>query len=163
MLQPSTLWIMIVRVVHVCSDISVVFFLDVSVSVPAMVSVGEGDGMVQVCATLSAVEDTERNLTITVSTSDGTGENEITQKDLMNTDFFKIALDGSDYNSVSSTEIFTSGSTDGATRCVNITIIDDGALEGNQTFTVVETTRDVDVVIGTNITTIKIVDNDSEK
>ena len=46
---------------------------DVSVSVPAMVSVGEGDGMVQVCATLSAVEDTERDFTITLATSDGTG------------------------------------------------------------------------------------------
>ena len=50
-----------------------------SVSVPAMVSAGEEDGMVQVCATLSAVEDTEKNFTIFLSTSDGTGENEITQ------------------------------------------------------------------------------------
>ena len=48
-------------------------FVDVSVSVPAMVSVGEGDGMVQVCATLSTVEDTERDFTITLATSDGTG------------------------------------------------------------------------------------------
>ena len=44
-----------------------------AVAVPAMVSVGEGDGMVQVCATLSAVEDTERDFTITLTTSDGTG------------------------------------------------------------------------------------------
>ncbi len=46
---------------------------DVAVSVPAMLSVGEGDGIVQVCATLSAMEDTERNFTITLATSDGTG------------------------------------------------------------------------------------------
>ena len=45
-----------------------------TVSIPDMVSVGEEDGMVQVCATLSAVEDTERNFTITLATSDGTGE-----------------------------------------------------------------------------------------
>ena len=45
-----------------------------TVSIPAVVSVGEEDGMVQVCATLSAVEDTERDFTITLATSDGTGE-----------------------------------------------------------------------------------------
>ncbi len=44
-----------------------------TVSVPAMLSVGEGDGMVQVCGTLSAIEDTERNFTITLATSNGTG------------------------------------------------------------------------------------------
>ena len=44
-----------------------------SVSVPAMVSVDEGDGMVQVCAALSAVEDTERDFSVTLATSDGTG------------------------------------------------------------------------------------------
>ena len=45
---------------------------------------------------------------------------------------------------------------------MGITIIDDGALEGNQTFTVVMTTRDVDVILGTDIAIINIVDNDSE-
>ncbi len=44
-----------------------------TVSVPAMLSVNEGDGMVQVCATLSAAEDTERNFTVTLTTSDGIG------------------------------------------------------------------------------------------
>ena len=48
-------------------------FLDVNVSVPAMLSVGEGDGVVQVCATLSAAEETEKNFTVTLVTSDGTG------------------------------------------------------------------------------------------
>ncbi len=46
---------------------------DVTVSLPAIMSVGEGDGMVQVCATLSAVEDTERDVAITLATSDNTG------------------------------------------------------------------------------------------
>jgi hypothetical protein len=45
----------------------------VTVSIPAMMSVGEGDGMVQVCATLSAVDDTERNVTITLATGEDTG------------------------------------------------------------------------------------------
>ncbi len=46
---------------------------DVTVSDPAMLSVDEGDGMVQVCATLSAVEDTQRNFIITLTTNDDTG------------------------------------------------------------------------------------------
>ncbi len=48
-------------------------FVDVTVSVPAMLSVGEGDELVQVCATLSVMEDTERDFTVTLATSDGTG------------------------------------------------------------------------------------------
>jgi hypothetical protein len=48
-------------------------FTVVTVSVPATMSVGEGDGMVQVCATLSAVNDTEREFSITLATGDGTG------------------------------------------------------------------------------------------
>ncbi len=47
--------------------------LDVTLNMIPLLSVGEGDGMVQVCATLSAIEDTERNITITLYTSDGTG------------------------------------------------------------------------------------------
>ena len=60
----------------VCETMSLPILLpsaDVTVSVPAMLSVGEGDGMVQVCATLSAVEETERNFTITLTNSDDTG------------------------------------------------------------------------------------------
>ena len=47
---------------------------DVSVSLPAMVNVGEGEGMVEVCATLSAMEDTERNFMIILTAVDDTGE-----------------------------------------------------------------------------------------
>ena len=47
--------------------------VDVSVSIPAMERIGEGSGTLTVCALLSAFEDTERNLNISLSTSDGTG------------------------------------------------------------------------------------------
>ena len=67
---------------------------------------------------------------------------------------------GLDYVNVSSEYIFTSGSTSNATRCADISIVDDEALEGNQTFTVSLTTSDPNVVPGTNTTTIEIVDND---
>ena len=48
----------------------------VTVSIPETVSVGEEDETmaVQVCATLSAVEETERDFIITLATSDGMGE-----------------------------------------------------------------------------------------
>ena len=47
--------------------------VDVTVSLPAMLRVNEGDGMVRVCVALSAMEDTERNFTIAIATNDGTG------------------------------------------------------------------------------------------
>ena len=48
-----------------------VSFLDITVFIPAVVSVGEEDGMVQVCATLSALNDTERDFTITLAATGG--------------------------------------------------------------------------------------------
>ena len=49
--------------------------VDVTVSLPAFVSVVEEDElMVSVCATLSAMEDTQRNITVTFLTSDSTGK-----------------------------------------------------------------------------------------
>jgi hypothetical protein len=38
-----------------------------------MMSVGEGDVMVEVCATLSAMNDIEREFSITLATGDGSG------------------------------------------------------------------------------------------
>ena len=56
-------------------------------------------------------------------------------------------------------EIFTSGSMHNATRCINVTIIDDGALEDDETFTVILTTSDLSVML-VNVTAITIIDND---
>ncbi len=109
-----------------------------------MLSVGEGNGMVQVCATLSTVEASEKDLTVTLATinSNGTG------------------IVGIDYISASSNLIFTSGSTDNAIRCINIFVLEDDALEGNQTVIVMLTTPDSDVTLGTGMTSIIITDND---
>ncbi len=71
------------------------------------------------------------------------------------------AMTGFDYVNISSHEIFTSGSIDNDIRCVNIFIHEDGALEGNQTFTVTLTTLDPDVMLGNYLSTITITDNDS--
>ena len=66
----------------------------------------------------------------------------------------------SDYSSGYFQEMFISGSANNATQCVNISIVDDDALEGNQTFLLSLTTSDSRVIVGTNLTTITIKDND---
>ena len=75
--------------------------------------------------------------------------------------YFK-GLAGSDYVAFSSAETFTSGSNNGATKCVAVTILDDIALEGNQNFTLALTTADLNVLIETSALTISIVDEDSK-
>lgn len=45
--------------------------------------------------------------------------------------------------------------------CVNITVLNDNALEGNETFGVNLTAMDSNVIIGTAATAITIIDNDS--
>ncbi len=70
------------------------------------------------------------------------------------------AIAGSDYTNSSSGEYFAFGSTTNDVRCVGITILNDDALEGNQTFTVTLTTSDPDVMLGTDKTIITIRDND---
>lgn len=44
-----------------------------TVSIPAMTSVGEGDGMVQVCITLETFAPIARDFTVTLTASDDTG------------------------------------------------------------------------------------------
>lgn len=68
--------------------------------------------------------------------------------------------DSSDYTAVSSDKIFVTGSTNGATRCVNITIIDDNALEGEQTFSVILTTEDSAIILGIPTAIVTIQDDD---
>jgi hypothetical protein len=71
-----------------------------------------------------------------------------------------IVVAGEDYISTSEVETFTSGSSDGATRCVKIPILDDDASEGEQTFILTLTASDPDVMLGNNVTTITIIDDE---
>ncbi len=71
-----------------------------------------------------------------------------------------IAAGASDFTTLSTDVIFTSGSTDNDVSCVNITILEDYVLEGYQTFTLTLTTSDSDVVLGTEKAMIIILDND---
>ena len=69
---------------------------------------------------------------------------------------------GLDYTSVSFDVAFPSGSTDNATACVNINILDDDILEGDHTFTVTLTILDPDVMLDNNETTITIRDDEGK-
>ncbi len=57
---------------------------------------------------------------------------------------------------------FSSGATDGITECLNINILDDDALEADQTFSVTLTEQDDDVDVGNIMMTVTITDNDSK-
>ena len=67
---------------------------------------------------------------------------------------------GSDYTAVSTDEVFVPSSDTNAMQCVSITIEDDEALEGDETFIVILTTSEPIVMLEMNETTIAIMDND---
>ena len=70
-----------------------------------------------------------------------------------------LATNGSDYLGVSMDLVFTAGSSYG---CMDVAIYDDSLFEGNETFTVTLTLNQPSytVVLGNNMTTITILDND---
>lgn len=49
------------------------FYVDVTVSAPVVTHIDEGDGLVQICITLSVIESIERNFTVALATTFGTG------------------------------------------------------------------------------------------
>jgi hypothetical protein len=57
-----------------CTLLAHVTVLDVTVTLDRDMSISEDNGTVQVCATLSSIEPTERDFNITLATSDGTGK-----------------------------------------------------------------------------------------
>ena len=67
---------------------------------------------------------------------------------------------GFDYTTVMFYEVFVPTLDTDAMQCVNVTIEDDEALEGDETFTVTLATSDRNVVIEMNVTIITIMDND---
>ncbi len=57
---------------------------------------------------------------------------------------------------------FSSGASDSDTECMNVTIMDDDALEADETFSVTLTTSDDDVNVVNSMTTVTITDIDSK-
>ena len=58
--------------------------------------------------------------------------------------------------SVSMNVIFPTGTSNGGMQCINVIIIDDSAMEGDETFTVTLTTSSPVVTLGNAVTTITI-------
>ncbi len=57
---------------------------------------------------------------------------------------------------------FSSGASDNDTECMNVTIMDDDALEAEETFSVTLTEQDDDVDVENNMTKVTITDNDGK-
>ena len=125
-----------------------------------MVHVSEDDEFAPVCMGLSAQTTTQKSFSVTLPTNDGSGKLMHAMYECLLYSFIFSALASVDYISSSTTVIFPSGSTSGDTKCVNITLIEDDALEGNLSFTVSLTTSDPDVMILISTATIHITDND---
>ena len=126
-----------------------------------MLSVAELEGAVSVCVTLAITPPTattSRDLTLNLTTSDGTGKSlyQLTFKLCV---FLMSASAGVDYTTVSMNVVFSHGSTNGTMQCVCVSIIDDGdPLEGNETFTVTLTTASF-VILTQSTTDITIIES----
>ena len=72
------------------------------------------------------------------------------------------AIDGLDYIGLQSSQMFASGSENGTTLCVTISMVNDYSLERDETFALMLTTMDPNdrVMVQVNRTTITITDND---
>ena len=68
-----------------------------------------------------------------------------------------------DYIDASMEISFPEQSMDGNILCINVSIVDDTALEGDETFTVSLTVTSGGTIVGNNMTTITIIDNDGSK
>ncbi len=123
-------------------------------------SVGEGNGRVEVCATLSGAEvATERDFMITLATSDGTALGKYIEAILYTSSYDLYSMlrtAGSDFDDTSMDLTFSSGASDGDTKCLAVTITDDDALEAEESFSVALTVSDDDVKVIANITTLTI-------
>ncbi len=124
---------------------------------PYAMYVGEGDGRVEVCAILyDASVVTERDFMISLAAANDYYYYYYYYY------YYGYATAGSDFNDTSMVLTFSSGASDSDTECMNVTIIEDEALEANQTFSVTLTTSDDDVDVVNNMMTVTITDNDSK-
>ena len=141
--------------------VSLFYFSAPTVSIPAMLSVGEEGGTVQVCATLTTPVSIGA-VTVTLTTSDDTGTMLKHSTVRSQCESLSAAIAGSDYVSVSMDVVFPASTSNGDMQCIDVTIMDDSEMEGDETFTVALTTSSPVVTLGNAVTTITITDNDGE-
>ena len=145
------------------ASVSPLFFLAFSAltwSIPAILSVAEEGGTVQVCATLTTPISIGLDVTLTLATSDDTGTMlKHTTIIISACASLSAAIAGSDYVSVSMDVVFPAGTSNGGMQCIDVPITNDGEMEGDETFTV---TLSPALTLGNVVTTITITDNDGE-
>ena len=120
--------------------------------------VGEGDGIARVCV---AVEDgsAEAEIAGSVSIVDGSAVGQLVSISMSN--IVKLSSDGPDYTPPASTNFIIAAGT--AEACLDFTIIDDDAFEGNEFFTIHLAVDTSGVNIGSFIySTVNIIDNDGK-
>ena len=138
------------------------YYVDVTVSmVNEVVIVDEAEASVQICAVLFALENTERNITLRLATSDDLGKSTFQNGSSWKNELHFAAVMGLDYTTTSSDVLFNSGSRTNDTRCINVAILEDSALELDEVFDVTLTTLDPSVILTSRVTTIAIRDNES--
>ena len=121
-----------------------------------MLSVAEEGGTVQVCATLTTPVSIGADVTVTLATSDDAGTMLKHSAVHSQCESLSSAIAGSDYMPVSMDVVFPVGTSNGGMQCINVTIIDDSTMEGDETFTVTLTTSSPVVTLGNAVTTITI-------
>ena len=124
-------------------------------SVPAVMSVTEDEGTVQVCATLDIQSYTTAvDIDVTLASSDGTGK----------TMFNSLLCVTVYYNGISMNLVFPAGSnSDTPPMCMDISIIDDpSTVETDETFTVTLSTSSSVVSLGNDMTVVTITNASSK-
>ena len=138
-------------------------------SLPALLSVAEYEGTVQVCATLSLSIDSVVDvfISLTIATRDGTGiaTNNYYSIIILNHNISRIAVEGSDYMGEYVDELFIDSVSNGTTliQCIGVAIIDSpGTAEEDETFTVYLTLNTlpgfIALTLGNAVTTVTITD-----
>ena len=162
-----TLTVMTPRVMVENAQTAITIFDDegyITISLPTMVNVTEGDGTVEVCATISLASDVRINITLATSdSSPGTYmRNYFGIPNFTRTLVSAVATE--DYTPISSMLEFPVGTNASDTQCMNITVLDnDMFATENKTFTVELTVTPLShVSAGNNELTITIIDDDSK-
>ena len=121
-------------------------------------TVSEGDGQVEVCVILRG--QTERDITVTVTTMSGTASGrQETLSIEVHKKYYLLTISDADFSSLTAGLTFTQSLDLNQTLCVNITILEDDILETSENFAVLVSSTDSSVATGSP-STVVITDND---
>ena len=100
-------------------------------------NVSEEEEVVTICIQSNTTESFEVNLTVSLRVTDGTASESYTCKVITNDYFlfYTVVDDDTDLSSPSELNLVFPAGTDIQQRCINISIVDDTLLEGDQAFT----------------------------